>query len=303
MHNMPIPAGMFRVALVRPLKGCDGVDPPMQPHGAEEHYSPGGCVGWPLLWPKSQIHLAKEEQRAAALAKKTQPLVFFAATKRHQQLAAHMLSPPPEYVEAAPNRGDDQVDEIDGFLATGANEGIYMLPLRDPASRGQQAGRPMSCTQHLRFGGGSQEMPPEAVATQPNPANVFSPTTLHKADDEQLQSAAPVEEKLKSTAPVNEKKKGRKHSRSKKASSQPSPRKILWAEDGVREEPHDFPMHIAGQPMLTKEMLANAGGAIMNLHDSIQYLEERLLKGKNPGVPGLHNQGVREPWLRRSSIC
>jgi hypothetical protein len=40
---------------------------------------------------------------------------------------------------------------------------------------------------------------------QPNPANVFSPTTLHKAVDEQLKSAAPVEENLKSTAPVDEK--------------------------------------------------------------------------------------------------
>jgi hypothetical protein len=35
--------------------------------------------------------------------------------------------------------------------------------------------------------------------------------------------------------------------------------------------------------MLTKEMLANAGGAIVNLHNSIQYLEECLLKEKNPG--------------------
>jgi hypothetical protein len=121
----------------------------------------------------------------------------------------------------------------------------------------------------LRFGGGSQEAPPEAVATQPNPVNVISPTTLHKVVNEQLKSAAPVPDKLQSTAPVDEKKKGWKHSRSKKASSQPSLRKILRAEDGVREEPRDFPRHIAGQPMLTKEMLANTGGVIMNLHDSI----------------------------------
>jgi hypothetical protein len=139
--------------------------------------------------------------------------------------------------------------------------------------------------QRLRFSDGSQETPPEAAATQPNPANVISPTTLHKAVDEQLKSAAPVPDKLQSTAPVEEKKKGQKHSRSKKASSQPSPRKILRAEDGVREEPSDFPRHIAGRPMLTKEMLANAGGAIVNLHDSIQYLEERLLQEKNPGYP------------------
>jgi hypothetical protein len=218
MHNLPIPAGMFRVALVRPLKGCDSVDPPMQPHGADEHYSLGGCGGWPLLWPKSQIRLAKHDQRlAAAPAKKTRPPVFVPATKRHQQLAAHMPSPPPEHVDAAPNRGDDQGDEIDGFLDTGANEGIYMPPLGDPASRGQQAGRPLSCTQRLRFRDGSQEKPPEAAATQANPTNVISPTTHHKAVDEQLKSAAPVPDKLQSTAPVEEKKKGRKHSRSKKA--------------------------------------------------------------------------------------
>jgi hypothetical protein len=172
--------------------------------------------------------------------------VFVAATKRHQQLATHMPSPPPEHVDAAPNRGDDQSDEIDGFLATGANKGIYMPPLGDLASRGQQVSRPMSCTQLLRFSGSSQEMPLEAASTQPNPANVISPTTLHKAVDEKLKSAAPVEDKLKSTAPVDNKKKGRKHSQSKKSSSQLSPRKILWAKDGVREEPHDFPMHIAG---------------------------------------------------------
>jgi hypothetical protein len=67
--------------------------------------------------------------------------------------------------------------------------------------------------------------------------------------------------------------------------SLPSSRKILRAKDGVREEPSDFPRHIAGRPMLTKEMLTNAGGAIVNLHDSIQYLEERLLQEKNPGYP------------------
>jgi hypothetical protein len=155
MHNMPIPAGMFRVTLVHPLKGCDGVDPPMQPHVAEEHYSLEGCVGWPLLWPKSQIRLAKEEQRPAALAKKTWPPVFVTATKRHQQLAVHTSSPPPEHLDATPNRSDDQGDEIDGFLDTRANEGIYMPPLGDPASRGQQASRPMSCTQRPRFSGGS----------------------------------------------------------------------------------------------------------------------------------------------------
>jgi hypothetical protein len=94
--------------------------------------------------------------------------------------------------DAPPNRGDDPHNEIDGFLDIRANEEIYMPSLRDPASRGQQAGRPLSCTQRLRFGNGSQETPLEAASTQPNPANIISPTTLHKAVDEQLKSTTPV---------------------------------------------------------------------------------------------------------------
>jgi hypothetical protein len=60
-----------------------------------------------------------------------------------------------------------------------------------------------------------------------------------------------------------------KHGASKIIDTFETYQKILLVEDGVREEPRDFPMHIAGQPMLTKEMLANAGGAIVNLHDNI----------------------------------
>jgi hypothetical protein len=66
--------------------------------------------------------------------------------------------------------------------------------------------------QRLRFSDGSQETSPEAAATQPNPANVISPTTLHKAVNEQLKSAAPMPDKLQSTALIEEKKKGWKHS-------------------------------------------------------------------------------------------
>jgi hypothetical protein len=86
MHNLPIPAGMFRVALVRPLKGCKGVDPPMQPHGADEHYSLGGCVGWPLLWPKSQIRLAKDDQRPTAAPTKKDMATD--VRPRHQEASA-----------------------------------------------------------------------------------------------------------------------------------------------------------------------------------------------------------------------
>lgn len=198
------------------------------------------------------------------------PLVV-ANTKRHQQLAAHTPSPQPDDVEVAP---EDDAD-IGGYLNTNAmaTDGFYMPPLGEPASRGQQAGRPLSCTQRLQFGG-SQETP-EGDAGGPPPV-IISPTTLHKVTGEQLGSADPVD-----------KKKGRKHSRSKKGSaSQPPPKKqVIRHQDGLREAPRDFTMHIAGQPILTPELLDAAGPPMVNLHHSIQHLETMLLKEKNPGYP------------------
>ena len=144
MHNKPIPAGWFQVRLVRAFKGCERIDPPRQPEGAEEHKDLDGCCGWPLLWPKTQIRLAKE---APAAAPKVHPPLIVANTKRHKQLAAHTPSPQPNDVEVAPK---DDVD-IDNYLNTNAmaTDGFYMPPLGEPASRGQQAGRPLSCTQRL----------------------------------------------------------------------------------------------------------------------------------------------------------
>ena len=144
MHNKPIPTGWFRVRLVRDCKGCKRIDPPRQPEGAEEHKDLDGCCGWPLLWPKTQIRLAKE---APATAPKVHPPLIVANTKRHKQLAAHTPSPQPNNVEVAPK---DDVDS-DNYLKTNAmaTNGFYMPPLGEPASRGQQAGRPLSCTQRL----------------------------------------------------------------------------------------------------------------------------------------------------------
>ena len=117
--------------------------------------------------------------------------------------------------------------DVDNYLNTNAmaTDGFYMPPLGEPACRGQQAGRPLSCTQRLQFGG-SQETP-EGDAGGPPPV-IISPNTLHKAAGEQLAgSAYPVD------------KKGRKHSRSKKGSvSQPPPKKqVIRHQDG----PGDLP--------------------------------------------------------------
>jgi hypothetical protein len=42
-HSKPMPDGMFRVSVAWVLPGCNGLDPPVQPDGAEEHTTLKGC--------------------------------------------------------------------------------------------------------------------------------------------------------------------------------------------------------------------------------------------------------------------
>ena len=58
-HGNPMPPTVYRVQLVRVLRGCDDLLPPYRPPGADEDdvMTLSACVSWPLLWPKSQIRL------------------------------------------------------------------------------------------------------------------------------------------------------------------------------------------------------------------------------------------------------
>ena len=58
-HGNPMPPTVYRVQLVRVLRGCDDLLPPFRPSGADEDdvMTLSACVSWPLLWPKSQIRL------------------------------------------------------------------------------------------------------------------------------------------------------------------------------------------------------------------------------------------------------
>jgi hypothetical protein len=58
-HGNPMPPTVYRVQLVRVLRGCDHLLPPYRPAGADEDdvMTLGACFNWPLLWPKSQIRL------------------------------------------------------------------------------------------------------------------------------------------------------------------------------------------------------------------------------------------------------
>ena len=58
-HGNPMPPIVYRVQLVRVLRGCDDLLPPYRPPGADEDdvMTLNACISWSMLWPKSQIHL------------------------------------------------------------------------------------------------------------------------------------------------------------------------------------------------------------------------------------------------------
>jgi hypothetical protein len=46
---------MFRVSVVRVFLGCKDLDPPYQRPDADSKLKLGGCLSWPLIWPKALI--------------------------------------------------------------------------------------------------------------------------------------------------------------------------------------------------------------------------------------------------------
>ena len=48
---------VYRVQLVRVLRGCDDLLPPYQPPAADEDdvMSLSACIGWSILWPEGQM--------------------------------------------------------------------------------------------------------------------------------------------------------------------------------------------------------------------------------------------------------
>ena len=58
-HGTRMPPTLYRVQLVQVLPGCDELLPLIRPVGADEDdvMTLSACLSWPLLWPKSQIHL------------------------------------------------------------------------------------------------------------------------------------------------------------------------------------------------------------------------------------------------------
>jgi len=219
------------------------------------------------------------------LPRRPQPAVA-ATTSRHQQLLAAAAPPPPhdKAVAAPPPPEDINDDDEDpnNWLNTGATDSLFMPTMEEPyRAREDQNARTKTCTR-LDFRGALEETPPDAGAADPKVtlANIFSPNTLHKAADEQLAAADPIEKK----------KKYRK--RYKKDTPPASQRPAAPKRPRVQDDPLSQPaegtlsrLHEAGKQILSDDLIKHASGPMLHMMHSIMFLEEGLLKEANPSYP------------------
>ena len=146
-------------------------------------------------------------------------------------------------------------------------------PFRDHCG---QPARPTSCTQRLAF----TDTPPDAGDHQAQPGNIFSPNTLKDTVKAGFTSPPPQSLEMK------DKKKHRKRKGSSTAASQSAP-KIQGLEDRIPTRADGLTrVHEAGKPILSGDLLRLAEGPMIALQENILYLEEILLKEKNPTLTG-----------------
>ena len=199
-HGNPMPPTVYRVQLVRVLRGCDELLPPYRPPGADEDdvMTLSACISWSMLWPKSQIRLG-----AGDTTPQTTPPVV--PVPSHGKTTATLPDMPDIPMAQDPDMHmaqdpDDDDDDDDGtftkvdkyFNEHGYGDEFCGPPSQEPNPEKDDrdlagtAEKP-NCNRHcLVFS--SQETPPAAAFTEPQIAevrNIISPNTLKKAVCEQ----------------------------------------------------------------------------------------------------------------------
>lgn len=275
-HNKPLPPELCKVILDVVLPGFDDVDPPIQPHGADEHLPLGQCFRWTMAWPKSQIRLGT----GGTTPRETPPIV---TAPSHGKKVAMQPSSAPRHVAADPGmnmaQDPDDVDIADFIDDHGYTDDHFMPPFeetylakecRDQVGPAEKA----NCNKRLFS---SQETPPVAAFTETQTDKgrfIFSPNTLHRVTSEV--NAIPLKET---------KKKARKRKTGKATASQPAPNPIRAQDGPPRPKDIMWNVHIAGLPMLSNQMLSVAGSHMRSLHDAILSIEKRRLREKDQAYP------------------
>jgi hypothetical protein len=253
------------VAHVLPF--CHDLYPPNQPTDAESELKMGQLKNHILLWPKALIRLNTALRSEASQERVTPPVASVAPSQ-------DKVAPPsvPEAMEERPDTppaydppehdGAMDIDQapIDTFIAD--------LEADAPRHVSDQGRGPRA--KKLMFS--SQETPEEqAAAFTAPPQSMILPKTLFILTKEEMQQ--------KGTPFCNKKKERKRKKKGEAASTSvcPAARVLDRLSTPWRK------MHYLGSPMLPSEILKDMGGSIKDVHDSIMYLEDQLLREKNLG--------------------
>ena len=208
LHTVAMDANVLKVTLGRVLPGCEDMDPPIQPEGADEHLTLENCHGYTMVWPKTQIRLGGRSTGASSIVRPpprrpAAPPVVTATTSRHKKLLGESRPQPPPAepkgkaaapLSPIPPPQDADIDVMGRSTSmptsnTGADIDDLYMPGADEEpfrARDEQAGLSKATKHRLVFRGFSEETPPAADTQEPSTANIFSPNTLIKKVNEQF---------------------------------------------------------------------------------------------------------------------
>ena len=201
------------------------------------------------------------------------------------------MAPPLDHDDGGYQDNDDydqDEDDVGAYLNTGAcSNDAYMPPVddgeafRDHHDDQPRRPNPAPLQRQLVFQGLSQEQdtPPVAGdAAVKKPGTIFSPTTLNRTVNEV--GVAPPE-------PADKKKKARKRKpKTAPGASMSQPAPQIRHDSVIPPRPDGLTrVHEAGKPILSDDLLCLASGPMISLNSTILYLEETLLKQKDPTYP------------------
>ena len=166
--------------------------------------------------------------------------------------------------------------DIHGFINTGASQGMYMpeLEKEETFGRARDDQNDLHTKKRRLDYGLFEDTRPDDDQTNKPVGIIFSPNTLRQTASQHIKS--PVD------GPAKKKQRKRTKPQTKK-----QPPKRIRAQDDVIPQTKDgmVRVHVAGQPILSKDLCNLAAGAMLSLHDRIKCLEQVLLRDPNPNYP------------------
>jgi hypothetical protein len=269
-HGNPMPDSVHRVQVAHVLPFCHEWDPPNQPANAESELKIKQLKNHILLSPKALICLNTALRSEASQERVTPPVASAALSQGKVALPSmpeareERPDTPPAY-DPPEHDGAMDIDQapIDTFIADlEADDAPRHVP---DQGRGPLAKKLMFSSQ--------ETLEEQAAAITAPPQSMISPKALFILTKEEMQQ--------KGTLICNKKKERKRKQKGEAAST--SMRPVAWVLDRLSTPWRK--MHFLGEPVLPSEILKDMGGSIKDVHEIIMYLEDQLLREKNPGYP------------------